>query len=837
MELLNVPGRCKNVSVVGHLHSGKTSLLDLLISHCQVDELPIPRTNIKNSYYHNCRLPRYLDSLKLEQERGISLRSKPISLLLNHSRTQTSFPINLLDCPGHSNFREDVGVGISILSDSVLLIVDALEGVQVETEEILKSCMNLNKKVILIITKIERLWLELKMPPMDSYYKLKNIIDKLNTIIGSCYFAPEIGNVIFSSALGGYAFSLLSFVQSKYPKLKDPVSFSRKLWGDYHYEEESKRVIRSKTGGKRTFVTFILEPLYKVYTQSLSATNSSTLQKFIDEELTGKGGESLNAKDLLKLNPRPLLKKVLNKFFNSNPIMGLIDTICEIETKESLDTPFNDQLLMSICKVYPPASLITSKSQMMLDQPRVLCRLWNGSIRSDQRIFIRSGNFNDDQDEEIIEVKVGKIFIPCTRYEIPVKEGMTTKAPWVLLTGIPLDKIIKYGIITDEPGNLSIPPSRFIPNTASHFRVSIEPIVPSELPKMLQVLRLLGLIYPSLITKVEDSGEHVILTPGELYADCVLNDLRSFSNGIELRISDPSASLSETVSEISRLKCFIDTGNERLRITMIAEPMEKGLSEFLESSFTLPGERELIDKYGWDLISCRSILSKSQIGGNLLIDDTFGDCKELTKHCLPSIIQGFNWAVREGPLCEEPIRGVKFRLISLVTLGDVNSLSVLSPAQIVPATRKCCYAAFLTASPRLLEPIQNVAILTPGGSDTSQIIYNLLARRRGHIISDTPVPGTPLYLIRTLLPLLDSPGFETDLRSMTGGAALPTFTFSHWQPIPGDPLDKSIPLALLEPAPAPALARDCLLKMRRRRGIGEDVKLEKYFDPEILNLL
>lgn len=747
-----------------------------------------------------------------------------------------------MDCPGHADFREEVGLSLSLMTESVLLVVDCVEGVQVESEAVLRAAINLGRPVILVLSKIERLWLELKLPPLDAYFKLKHSVDRLNTIAGNCYFAPESGNVIFASALGGYAFSLQSFARSKYPGVKDTEALARRLWGDCFYSESTRKFTSEpqESGTKRTFVTFILEPLYKVYTQSLSAVDSTNLQLFINEHL--KTGSKLDAKELFKTNPRPLLKEVLTKFFNDSPIQGLVDALCSAQGPlYPAATASSGQLCMSICKVYPPAILKSTgntTSSASIDQPRVLCRLWRGTIAPGQVIRIHSSGTEDDEGHE---AQVGRVFIPCTRYEIPVKTA--TCAPWVLLTGIPLDRIIKYGIITDSSSLCVMPPRTFIPNTASHFRVSLEPLIPSELPKMLQVLRLLGLLYPSLRTHVEESGEHVLLGPGELYLDCVLQDLRSIGQ-VQIRLSDPSASLTETVSEQSTLKCFADTANGKLRITLIAEPMEKGLPELIESNnCALPAESVLIEKFGWDRLSCRSVMAVSSRGGSVLIDDTFDESVEgLLPACRASLLQGFQWACREGPLCEEAIRAVKFRLLSLSVLDssstsstDKLSLSALSPAQIVPATRRACYAAFLTASPRLLEPIQSLSILAPG--DTVEVIYTLLGRRRGHILSDTPLAGTPLYSLQALLPLLDSPGFEIDLRSMTAGMAFPHATFSHWQAIPGDPLDKSIKAALLEPASVPALARDCLIKMRRRRGISEDVSLEKYFDPEILDII
>ena len=126
---------------------------------------------------------------------------------------------------------------------------------------------------------------------------------------------------------------------------------------------------------------------------------------------------------------------------------------------------------------------------------------------------------------------------------------------------------------------------------------------------------------------------------------------------------------------------------------------------------------------------------------------------------------------------------------------------------------------------------------------------------RGHVTQDAPVPGSPLYLIKAFIPAIDSFGFETDLRTHTQGQAFCLSTFHHWQVrthahadrqtdrhaqrerdrqtdthtrthlpfpdplqiVPGDPLDKSIVIRPLEPQPAPHLAREFMIKTRRRK--------------------
>jgi len=115
------------------------------------------------------------------------------------------------------------------------------------------------------------------------------------------------------------------------------------------------------------------------------------------------------------------------------------------------------------------------------------------------------------------------------------------------------------------------------------FKVAIEPLIPSELPKMLEGLRKVNKSYPLLRTRVEESGEHILIGTGELYLDCVLHDLRFMYSEIEIKVSDPSVSFQETVINTSAIKCYADTPNKKNRLTMISGPLEKGLAEDIEN--------------------------------------------------------------------------------------------------------------------------------------------------------------------------------------------------------------------------------------------------------------
>ena len=114
-------------------------------------------------------------------------------------------------------------------------------------------------------------------------------------------------------------------------------------------------------------------------------------------------------------------------------------------------------------------------------------------------------------------------------------------------------------------------------------------------------------------------------------------------------------------------------------------------------------------------------------------------------------------------------------------------------------------------------------------------IFNLnKSYYRGHVTQDAPVSGSPLYTIKAFIPAIDSFGFETDLRTHTQGQAFCLSVFHHWQIVPGDPLDKSIVIRPLEPQQASHLAREFMIKTRRRKGLSEDVSINKFFDDPML---
>jgi U5 small nuclear ribonucleoprotein component len=220
--------------------------------------------------------------------------------------------------------------------------------------------------------------------------------------------------------------------------------------------------------------------------------------------------------------------------------------------------------------------------------------------------------------------------------------------------------------------------------------------------------------------------------------------------------------------------------------------------------------------------------SDSRLGPNILIEDCIPP-KPTFSPMVKSVIQrSFAWACRVGPLCDEMMRGVIFRIVD----AQIDPNRPIIPAKLIPGFRKAVFAAFLAARPRVSEPIYAVEIISP--HQGLAICREVLDKRRGQVLRVNPIVGTPLHMMKATVPLIDSFRMDVEIRRRTSGLAFPLSYFKEWALVPGDPLRSEIRLKPLEPSPDFALAREFVVKTRRRKGLGDEVDLAAHIDRELL---
>jgi len=762
---------------------------------------------------------------------------------------------NIIDCPGHPSFSDEATAGMRA-SDGVVLVIDAVEGVMMQTEKMIQMALNEKLPIVLVINKMDRLILELKLPPADAYYKLVHTIEEVNTLIFQNWtgqvgspprLSPDLGNVCFASAKHGWCFSLYSFAKvytDYHEDMLSPKELAVRLWGDAWLDPETRTFKKQAPPGgvDRTFVQYILEPVYKIYSQALSEEVEG-LQVFLREL-----GVTMS-KPEMHLDPKPLLKLILHRFFGD--ASGFVDMLqhhvpspidSAASKVENIYTGLSDSSCMADMTACDPSGALMINVVKLYSAPdgvtfHAFGRIYSGTLKVGDSVKVLGEAYSLDDEEDMAVCEVTGISIGEGRYRLDVERAGAGN--WVMIQGVDAP-INKTATITSVRGNddaTIFRPLSF--NTTAVMKLAVEPLNPAELPKMVEGLRRISKSYPATATKVEESGEHVIFGTGELSLDCIMHDLRRMYSDIEVKTADPVTAFCETVVETSALKCFAETPNKRNKLTMIAEPLEEGLAEDIErGEVSIDWDRKQLgeffqSKYDWDLLAARSVwaFGPDIDGPNILVDDTLPSevDKKLLKQVQESVVQGFQWGCREGPLCDEPIRNTKFKILDATIAPEPIHRG---GGQIIPTARRVAYSAFLMATPRLMEPVMELQIQAP--ADVVSSIFPVLARRRGHVVQDTPKPGAPFYTIKAYLPAIDSFGFETDLRAFTQGQAMCFQTFDHWSIVPGDPLDRSIVLHPLEPSPPPQLARDFMVKTRRRKGLSEDVSIQKFFDDPML---
>jgi 116 kDa U5 small nuclear ribonucleoprotein component len=138
--------------------------MDILVQHTHMRK---PTWNLDKNY-------RWLDTRVDEQDKKLSIKATPVSLLLEDFKSK-HYVFNFVDTPGHPNFLGEVVAGLR-LCDGVMLVIDAIEGVMLMTEKVIKHVLREKLPVVVVINKIDRMIIEMKIPPEDAYLKLKHTL-------------------------------------------------------------------------------------------------------------------------------------------------------------------------------------------------------------------------------------------------------------------------------------------------------------------------------------------------------------------------------------------------------------------------------------------------------------------------------------------------------------------------------------------------------------------------------------------------------------------------------------------------------------------------------------
>jgi elongation factor 2 len=338
--------------------------------------------------------------------------------------------------------------------------------------------------------------------------------------------------------------------------------------------------------------------------------------------------------------------------------------------------------------------------------------------------------------------------------------------------------------------------------------IAVEPKNPKDLPHLIEAMNKLSIEDPNITAIIDKETGHYLLSGiGELQLEIAIKLLAEYGEGTELSASTPTVTYRESVFEKGKT-VTTKTPNKQNSFRAQVEPLENEVMELIEKGeLTEEMETKQINAIlKGTKIKClgtvEKILALNKYG-NMLVNLTDNISVEKVKE---SIILGFHWACGRGPLCEEPLRGIKVNLIDAQIHEDPK---LHETAQIMRAVSRAILGSVLTAKPKLLEPIYKIEVSVP--TQWFGTCSNIITRRRGKIQA-TENRGI-LTMIKGYIPVAETFGLSAELRSATSGRVFWQCTFSHWEKTPEN------------------VAAEVIKQIRARRGLPPKIpKPEKFIN-------
>jgi elongation factor 2 len=815
----------RSMSVIAHVDHGKSTLTDSLI--CKAGIISAKAAGDA----------RFTDTRADEQERGVTIKSTGVSLYFEMDRETGAgmepFLINLIDSPGHVDFSSEVTAALRI-TDGAMVVVDCIEGCAVQTETVLRQSLQERVKPCLFVNKVDRCILELQMDPEDMYSRFRKAVEDVNVIIatyndelmGDVQVKPEMGTVAFGSGLHGWGFNVERFARIYAAKMgMDKDKMMKRLWGDSFFNAKKKTWtnVQQPEGCSeplpRAFCQFIMGPI----NQLMRAIMNDDKAKY--EKMMGTLGIVLKG-DEKSLTGKPLMKRAMQIWINAaDTLLSMIvlrlpspKDAQKYRVQNLYEGPMDDEAATAIksCEPSGPMMMYISKMVPTSDKGRFYAfgRVFSGTIATGQRVRIQGPHYKPGSKEDLNVKSIQRTVLMMGRTVEQIADVPCGNT--VALVGVD-QYILKSGTLTTIEDAHNITAMKY--SVSPVVKVAVKPKDGKDLPKLVEGLKKLSKSDPLVVCTTEESGEHVIAGCGELHVEICLKDLREEYAQCDFIMSDPVVSYRETVGGTSNQTCLAKSPNKHNRMYMTAEPMGEELCKAIEDG---PGgpkaeikERARLyrEKFEWDENAARKVWcwGPETEGANLVVDQTQAVqyMNEIKEH----VNSAFQWTSKEGPLCEENMRGIRFNIMDVTLHADSIHRGA---GQIAPPTRRVCFAAEMTAEPTLQEPVFLVEITCP--QEAMSGVYSCMNLRRGCVFEENPREGTPLIQVKAYLPVSESFGFVSALRQQTSGQAFPQCVFSHWDNIVGNAMQEG-------------KLQDLVLACRKRKNMKVEMpKLADYLD-------
>ncbi|MBI4918799.1 elongation factor EF-2 [archaeon] len=311
---------------------------------------------------------------------------------------------------------------------------------------------------------------------------------------------------------------------------------------------------------------------------------------------------------------------------------------------------------------------------------------------------------------------------------------------------------------------------------------SIAPVKPQDISKIVEVLKKILREDPSIKVEINnETGEILVHGLGELQLEVIESRIKE-EEKIAVKTGEPIVTYRETVLKKSP-ECEGKSPNKHNKLYFIIEPLEPHIRELIKNGDVREGRikkkdfvlRDTFVDAGWDNDTALSV--KDIYKGNIFIDETRGNVQ--LSESIQLVIEGFEQVIDNGPLAKEPCFGMKITLRDAKLHEDAIHRG---PAQMYPAVRDGIREAMVNASPCIFEPVQTK--LVEGPEECTGEITKLVMNKRGAIIDMQHENN--MCVIKAKLPVGEMIGWESALRSATGGRGFSSLVDQNFEKVPGE---------------------------------------------------
>ncbi|MBI1971002.1 elongation factor EF-2 [Candidatus Woesearchaeota archaeon] len=440
-------------------------------------------------------------------------------------------------------------------------------------------------------------------------------------------------------------------------------------------------------------------------------------------------------------------------------------------------------------------------------QPYRIPKIWRGDTESDQGKALAACDPNGPidfcitkivVDPQAGEISAGRLFSGTMKrgtevYLLGAKQRARIQQIFIyngakreIVDNVPSGNIIGIAGVKSYPGETvcSIEGEPFEQITHIFEPVvtkSIEAKRPSDLPRVIEVLRQVAKEDPSIRVEInEETGEHLMSGMGELHLEIIENRIKT-EKGVDITTSNPIVVYRESILKKTLQEFEGKSPNKHNKLYFIVEPIPAAIAEMIKKGEIPEGrikkkDLALRDKFvdcGMDTKEADKV--KDVFHGNVFVDRTRGIV--YIQEILEMVLDMFEDVMKSGPLAREPCINV---MVSLMDCKLHEDAIHRGPAQMYPAVREGIRGAMVNANAVMFEPMQTMLFEAP--EEYMGEISKLVSNKRGQLL-DLISEGSMVH-VKAKIPVAEMLGMSNDLRSATEGRGTSSMIDQTYEKLP-----------------------------------------------------